>query len=235
MKSGIYTITNVINNKIYVGYATNLYKRINTHKSLLINSKHPNNHLQNSVTMFGINNFLFEILEECEKEFLCSQEHYWATILNVHNRKFGYNEKPTNPYGIPHKLSNETILKFKSRKLNEKQRAALIKSNKNRIRTKESINKAKETLRKNAAINGYYRSKESINKQVESRKWYKHSIQTKEKFKKPILQYSIENIFVKEWSGAIDILKCIKGNPKSLRKACNIGGKYKNFIWKFKN
>lgn len=96
-KSGIYTITNIINNKMYVGLAGDFYHRFQYHFGEFIKNRHNNTHLQRAVNKYGIENFKFEILEECDKRFLFSQEHYWATMLNVHNKNYGYNDKPTHP------------------------------------------------------------------------------------------------------------------------------------------
>ena len=41
-KCGIYTITNTIDNKVYVGYATNFRKRKAAHLSDLRKNKHKN-------------------------------------------------------------------------------------------------------------------------------------------------------------------------------------------------
>ncbi len=98
-RTGIYTITNLINGKMYVGYASNIRKRSEEHKVLLVAGKHPNDRLQKSYKRHGGDNFLFEILVECEKEHLASEEHYWCNLLLVHNDKYGYNIAPTNPYG----------------------------------------------------------------------------------------------------------------------------------------
>lgn len=100
MESGIYTIRNKINNKIYVGCTNNLEKRLKYHKWKLLNNKHANIHLQKAFLKYGMENFEFETLEECEEQFLYGQEHYWCIILNSHNSVYGYNIKPTNPYKI---------------------------------------------------------------------------------------------------------------------------------------
>jgi group I intron endonuclease len=100
MKTGIYTITNVITKHIYVGAASNIKKRLNDHLCSLRKNVHDNNYLQNSFNKYGEEVFSFEILEECDKKYLYSQEHYWCNMLNVHNKKYGYNLKPTHPNNI---------------------------------------------------------------------------------------------------------------------------------------
>lgn len=101
MSSGIYTITNVINNKIYVGYAINFKRRWAQHLSEFKTNKHSNSYLKKAFDKYGINSFKFEILVECGIEFLASEEHYWSTILKTHNRDYGYNLRPTHPYDKP--------------------------------------------------------------------------------------------------------------------------------------
>ena len=94
---GIYTIINLLDGKIYVGYTNNFNKRVTKHITSLKNNSHVNIHLQSAWNKYGKEAFKFEILEECEKQFLASQEHYWATMLNVHDDEYGYNMKPTHP------------------------------------------------------------------------------------------------------------------------------------------
>ena len=61
--------------------------------------------------------FKFELLEECEEEFLASQENYWCNILQKHIKKYGYNIQITNP-NKQWKLSIETKNKIsKSNKI----------------------------------------------------------------------------------------------------------------------
>jgi group I intron endonuclease len=73
-KSGIYQIKNIMNNKIYIGSAYNLYNRFRVHKSTLKNGKHDNGHLQNSYFKYGYNNFLFEVIEVCDIENIYEKE-----------------------------------------------------------------------------------------------------------------------------------------------------------------
>ena len=61
--SGIYTITNLLDDKIYVGYATNFRKRKGDHISRLRKNKHKNIHLQRAFNRDGENNFKIELLQ----------------------------------------------------------------------------------------------------------------------------------------------------------------------------
>lgn len=142
MISCIYTITNLINNKIYVGCTVDLSKRKNLHFKQLRTNKHGNVYLQAAWNKYGEESFRFEILEECNKEFLKSQENYWCNTLNVHNINYGYNIQPTNPNGnITH--SKETIIKISN------SRKGSIGANLNKklsIEVKEKISKSKKNV-----------------------------------------------------------------------------------------
>lgn len=137
---GIYTITNLVNSKMYVGLATNFTDRRCSHWEELRKGKHGNDHLQNAFNSYGENNFKFEILVECEEQFLYSEENYWCNMLDTHNRDKGYNIQSTNPYGKT-RNSKETRNKIskalKGRKMSEEQKAHLSKINKGKPITEE--------------------------------------------------------------------------------------------------
>jgi len=97
MISCIYTITNKVNGKLYVGKTNNFVYRMSKHKYTLRNKIHINEHLQRAFNKYGEESFDFEILEECKEEYLYSQEHYWCNMLDAFNYNKGYNMKPTHP------------------------------------------------------------------------------------------------------------------------------------------
>jgi group I intron endonuclease len=73
--SGIYSITNTINNKIYYGSSNDCEHRWNQHKSLLNKNKHKNLHLQNSWNLYGLPSFKFDIIKETKDNQLQEIEH----------------------------------------------------------------------------------------------------------------------------------------------------------------
>lgn len=96
---GIYTITNQVDGKMYVGYSKHINRRKHVHLKELRRQKHSNPHLQNAWNKYGEESFLFEVLVECEEEHLASEENYWCNLLNVHDKRYGYNERGTSPTG----------------------------------------------------------------------------------------------------------------------------------------
>jgi group I intron endonuclease len=83
---GIYKITNKINNKAYVGWSNNIERRFKEHQTCGGRSRIP---LDLAIQKYGINNFTYEIIEECSIEELNERETYWITTLETHLT--GYN------------------------------------------------------------------------------------------------------------------------------------------------
>jgi hypothetical protein len=109
---GIYKITNIINNKYYIGSAVDIKNRFKTHKRLLKNNKHFNNHLQSAYNKYGINNFTYEIIEITNKLNLLEREQYWIDILDANNNKKGYNKRLNVSSNLGISLSDETRKKL---------------------------------------------------------------------------------------------------------------------------
>lgn len=86
---GIYSITNIKNNKKYIGYSIDIKRRWQTHKRDLKNNKHENEHLQNAYNLYGESNFIYEIVELCSIDEIKEREMYW--IKHYDSKKNGYN------------------------------------------------------------------------------------------------------------------------------------------------
>lgn len=89
--SGIYRITNLINNKVYIGQSLSVRKRLSNHKGKLRLGAHCNSHLQLSWNKYGEGNFSFTLLEGCSREELDSREAHWINFYNSLDRDHGYN------------------------------------------------------------------------------------------------------------------------------------------------
>lgn len=94
---GIYCIKNKINNKLYVGSSSNLQSRKNFHFNSLKDNKHHSKKLQRAYNKYGINNFNYTILENCEKNNLEILEKEWINYFNSYYN--GYNA--TDEVGAP--------------------------------------------------------------------------------------------------------------------------------------
>lgn len=89
--TGIYKITNLQNNKVYIGQSINIKKRWAAHKTEIYKTKPQDSPLYRAFIKYGIDNFSFEVIEECPKERLDERERYWIARLKSHGR-LGYNQ-----------------------------------------------------------------------------------------------------------------------------------------------
>lgn len=85
MKIGIYKVTNLVNGKAYIGQAVNIEKRWQKHQSssFKTNKNDYNVVFHKAIRKYGIENFKFEILEECQKEKLDERERYWIQYYHT--------------------------------------------------------------------------------------------------------------------------------------------------------
>jgi group I intron endonuclease len=98
MGCGIYRIINKTNNKIYIGSSVNILSRFSKHKSLLKHNKHDNDYLQNSYNKYGLENFLFEIIEFCEVDKLIDKENHYIEFYKSNDLNIGYNLATVNKF-----------------------------------------------------------------------------------------------------------------------------------------
>lgn len=159
-ESGIYKITNTISNKVYIGSAVVLKRRLTSHYTSLLSKTHHNQILQRSWNKHGYNNFHFEIVEIVENENnLINREQYWIDFYTSYNRKLGYNIAPIAGSSLGIARTDETKqriskskreLNSKAKKINEKT-ASLIKSllneGKKPSEISESIGISKDLIR----------------------------------------------------------------------------------------
>lgn len=82
---GIYKITNKQNGKVYIGQASNLEKRISEHKQVRRQT------IDNYINVLGLENFNFEIIEECAQDELDEKERYYIEKYDAKNKDKGYN------------------------------------------------------------------------------------------------------------------------------------------------
>jgi group I intron endonuclease len=68
---GIYKITNLINGKIYIGQSNNIKRRFGEHQRLGYKSRIL---VDKAIAKYGVNNFSYEVLEECPLEKLNERE-----------------------------------------------------------------------------------------------------------------------------------------------------------------
>lgn len=88
---GIYKITNLMNNKVYIGQSVDIKSRISNHKWALKHNRHDNVYLQCSYNKYGKQSFEFSVICECNEDELDRLECYYIDLYHSIDRKYGYN------------------------------------------------------------------------------------------------------------------------------------------------
>lgn len=88
MSCGIYKITNLINGHSYIGQSINITRRWRAHRNY-DKDREGNRPLYRAFEKYGLKNFSFSILEECDVNDLDKKEQYWIAYYDTYNN--GYN------------------------------------------------------------------------------------------------------------------------------------------------
>lgn len=104
----MYLIRNVITQKVYVGQTKNVAQRKAGH--LYDARRGLDRPLYRSIRKHGAENFVFEVLEQCEDDLIDDREQYWVSHFDSFNPECGYNL--TTGGHQNYNVSNETCEKL---------------------------------------------------------------------------------------------------------------------------
>ena len=175
---GIYKITNLINGKIYIGQSVDIQYRFRNHKSESFNPKSNayDTAIHRAIRKYGVENFSFDVVEECDQEELRDREIYWINYYNSFGE--GYN-LTTGGEGVQ-TVNIKQVQKLWDNGLSIEEIATIMNCQKHTaIRILESY----ET----------YNSEESY------RRGRKNA---SKKNSKPVIQYDVNGVFVRKYSSA---------------------------------
>jgi len=214
MKSGIYKIRNIINDKVYIGSAFNIKQRWNRHLNELKQNKHHSPKLQRSFNKYGFDNFIFEIIELCEKELLIEREQYWVDFLSSYNN--GYNSTPNvikpmlgrKHTEITKKLMSEKHLGKKVSSKTKEKLSLINKGKKYDIYTKERNLKISNALKGEKNYMFGKHMSEGVKKKLI------------EKNNKKIRQFTKDGIFIRKWDSISECAKYLGVDNSSITKVC---------------
>lgn len=113
---GIYKITNNINHHCYIGQSVNIANRWKNEKIAAFNHldhsyEYP---LSRAIRKYGLQNFSFEILEECDTSKLNEREHYWIQQFNPE-----YNQTHGGDYQAHGKLTMAEVQEIQNILIND--------------------------------------------------------------------------------------------------------------------
>ena len=115
MISGIYKITNKVNGKVYIGQSVDIERRWKEHRQRPFNSNSQqyNSPLYRAIRKHGLDNFIFQVIEEGLPSELNDKEIYWINYYNSYLN--GYNLTLGGDTGEHNaKLTQEQINKIKN-------------------------------------------------------------------------------------------------------------------------
>ncbi len=228
----VYSITNKLNQKIYIGSSSNYVKRFHDHIKALKENTHYNFHLRSSWNKYGEDNFVFDVVEllpsDYTKEEQFAQEQVYLDKFKSYERNLGYNISKiafgcTGMLGKTGDLNKKSIQvyqydisgKFIARWANSTVAASSINGNRRNI--------AACCLNKREAADGFLWSYE------------KTDLLCRNPRRKRIVQMDLENNVIKTWespthakkelnfSGINTIILCCENKRKTAFK----------FKWKF--
>ena len=172
---GIYKIENLINGKVYIGQSVDIQYRFKNHKSESFNPKSNayDTAIHRAIRKYGVDNFSFDIVEECDQDKLREREIYWIDYYNSfgdgYNLTSGGEGVPTVNIKQTQKLWDDGLaIKEIAQHLNCQQHTV--------IRILESYEK--------------YNNKESYRRGREN---------ARKKMNKPIMQYDLLGSFIRKY------------------------------------
>lgn len=211
----IYKITNILNNKVYIGQTIrNPSLRWNEHKSesLCPTSKHGYfYHLHCAIRKYGIESFVFEIIDECPDDERFRVETEYILKYHSNNPQKGYNYVVEGSGRTP----------YSSQKIKE-----LWEKGFSRNEIAEILNAKPLTISSRLHQLGVLH--EEIVDRKKKEKWSDWQ-------SKPVMQYSLDGILIKEWGSATECssagyLQSAVSNVCRQEQYSAYG-----FLWKYKN
>ena len=81
---GIYKVTNKVNGKVYIGQSIDIGRRWRQHMTA-----EDDIYFHKAIQKYGVDNFIWEVIEKCKKSELDERESYWIEYYDSYNK--GYN------------------------------------------------------------------------------------------------------------------------------------------------
>lgn len=109
ISKGIYKITNINNNKVYIGSSSNIERRFSEHKRDLKENKHHSYKMQNDFNLSkNIEDFVFEVIENANssKVDLFRKEQFYIDKYDAYNSGYNCCEYSVNPKYAGNRITN---------------------------------------------------------------------------------------------------------------------------------
>ncbi len=171
---GIYAIRNKVNDAVYIGSSINIAKRRYNHNYQIKKCSHNNRYLTRAIKKYGSENFIFEIIEECEVSVLKEREQFFIDKYRAFG--FGYNLLPNAYRNCGYKHTKSALIKMgmthKGVKFTKEHKKKISDALKNYKRTQEHCNNISLSKKGKITRINYRHSQETKNKMSVARKKY---------------------------------------------------------------
>ena len=205
---GIYKITNKVNQKCYIGKSIDINKRWIRHRCCAGSyaDTTPENHLYRAMKKYGIQNFAFEVIEECDIKHLCERERYYIELHKSYDQDFGYNMTLGGEGAL--KQSRELICELWNNGLTISEIARHISGSRNTV--KDALNECGIDYKKVAVARGVtHRSR-------------------------PVNQYDNDGSLLKTWESSRQAERELHIDHSSIADCCNYMTKQAGgYIWRY--
>jgi len=199
---GIYKITSPTG-KMYIGKSIHVNERINSYKYA---SRRQSQHkLNNSIKKYGLENHIFEIIEECIEELLDEREIYWINFYNSVTE--GLNLK----YGGEGGKHSQEVKDKKSKSMTGKKAS---------LETKQKMSQSKK---------GHSMYNDEWKEKMKQKTWVSGTSS------KPILQFDLDGNFIKEYVSCAEAKKALNTTSVSINNVLTgISKTAHGYKWKYK-
>jgi group I intron endonuclease len=174
----IYLITNLVNDKKYVGFTNDPPQRWRSHKSLSSQSR-----ISQAIQKYGIDNFTFEVIyQSLDKDHTFNvMEQYFINLYGTRKSRFGYNRTDGGQGALCSYRSVETRQKvseaLKGIKRSEETKRKMSIAKTGVCHTEEAKQKMSAARKgKSPSNKGIPRSKETVEKMKISRRKFLYTI-----------------------------------------------------------
>lgn len=205
----IYKITNLINNKVYIGETIrNIYTRWNEHKHEALKEGHGFSYpLHSAMRKYGVENFSLELIEECKDDERFEREKYYIQKHMSFNKDCGYNIVLEGTGATLY--STQDIINLWNQGLGISQIASQLGCHRSVVSER---------------LHGIF-SEEEIKKRTSEISSSRQGI--------PIYQYDLKGNFIREWPSASECARVTGYTQTALNAVCRQEqfSAY-NFLWK---